>query len=129
MWCAAEGKCKLFACKSSPCDAETQEQQSQCGAGQIVCGAGPDVNICKQSYNECGVDEQIPLNCGNTVGDAHESCLSGNDHHKVTVDTFISGISNKFRRFKESFGGNVKKNTINTNVKPYSKYDDTTSSV
>lgn len=134
MWCAAEGKCKLFACKSSPCDPETQDEQTKCGAGQVVCGAGPDVNKCVNSYSECGVDEQIPYDCANTVGDAHESCLSGNDHHPlphVTAETesFISGITNKFRRFKESFAGNVKKNTINTNVKPYNKYDDTTSPV
>ena len=117
IWCAGEGRCKLFKCLDNPCDAETSDIQATCNAGDLLCSAGPDVNTCVSSYDQCGTD--IPtVNCGLKTGDDHSSCVdTSGDHH--TVSTFISGIADSYSYFKKSLN-NIPQKEEKTNIGSFS---------
>ena len=116
MWCAAEGRCKLYKCLGTPCDVETNDLQATCSTGEILCSAGPDINMCVKSYDKCGKD--VPaVNCGLITGNEHSSCVgTSGDHH---VSTFISGIAESYSYFKKSLN-NIPQKEEKTNIGSFS---------
>ena len=118
MWCAAEGRCKLYKCLGTPCDVETNASQATCSTGEILCSAGPDINMCVKSYDKCGKD--IPaVNCGLKTGIEHSSCVSNSGDHHLTVSGFISGIADSYSYFKKSLN-NIPQKEEKTNIGSFS---------
>ena len=117
-WCAAEGRCKLFKCLGTPCDVETNDLQATCSTGEILCSAGPDINMCVKSYDKCGKD--IPaVNCGLKTGNEHSSCVGNSGDHHLTVSGFISGIADSYSYFKKSLN-NIPQKEEKTNIGSFS---------
>lgn len=118
MWCAAEGRCKLYKCLGTPCDVETNASQATCSTGEILCSAGPDINMCVKSYDKCGKD--IPaVNCGLKTGNEHSSCVGTSGDHHITVSGFISGIADSYSYFKKSLN-NIPQKEEKTNIGSFS---------
>ena len=118
MWCAAEGRCKLYKCLGTPCDVETNASQATCSTGEILCSAGPDINMCVKSYDKCGKD--IPaVNCGLKTGNEHSSCVGTSGDHHLTVSGFISGIADSYSYFKKSLN-NIPQKEEKTNIGSFS---------
>ena len=94
IWCAREGRCKLFKCLSAPCDVETTDIQA------------------------------TAVNCGLETGDDHSSCVgTSGDHHTVSgFISDIADSYSYFKKSLNNIPQKEEKTNIGSFSDSYSSY-------